>query len=228
MAGSDAPLALIAGASRGLGLGLAEEFLRRGWRVLGTVRGPDTGLHKLKAPGLEIATVDINDAPGVQALHDQQVGRAFDLIFVNAGIANGPAESMASVSEAAFTKLMVTNAYSPIRFLHVFQDLLAPGGIEAVMSSGLGSVSNNTTGGWEAYRASKAALNTMIRSYAARSPAERTILTIAPGWVRTDMGGPTATLDIGTSVRGMVNVITSRRGVPGHAYLNYEGHTLPW
>jgi hypothetical protein len=68
----------------------------------------------------------------------------------------------------------------------------------------------------------------MIRSYAARSPAERTILTIAPGWVRTDMGGPTATLDIGTSVRGMVNVITSRRGVPGHAYLNYEGHTLPW
>ncbi len=96
------------------------------------------------------------------------------------------------------------------------------------MSSGLGSVTNNLTGGWEAYRASKAALNTMIRSYAYRAPAGRTILTIAPGWVRTDMGGPGATLDIGTSVRGIADVIIARRGVPGHAYVNYEGKELPW
>jgi NAD(P)-dependent dehydrogenase (short-subunit alcohol dehydrogenase family) len=221
-------LALIAGASRGLGLGLADAFLSRGWRVVGTVRGPGTGLHKLTSPNLTIETVDINDGPGVQALHDRLAGHAFDLIFVNAGVANGPGETMAAVSQEEFTRVLVTNAYSPIRFLHIFQDLLAKGGMEAVMSSGLGSVANNTSGGWEAYRASKAALNTMIRSYAARSPADRTILTIAPGWVRTDMGGPNATLDIGTSVRGMVDVLLAHRGVPGHAYVNYEGKELPW
>jgi NAD(P)-dependent dehydrogenase (short-subunit alcohol dehydrogenase family) len=222
------PLALIVGASRGLGLGLAEEWLRRGWQVIGTVRGQATGLHRVTAPGLEIESVDINQPDQVNALHSRLSGRAFDLIFVNAGIANGPQETLADLSEAAFTRIMITNAYSPIRFLHIFQDLLAPGAVEAVMSSGLGSVANNTNGGWEAYRASKAALNTMIRSYASRAPSGRTILTIAPGWVRTDMGGPNATLDIGTSVRGMADVLTARRGVPGHAYLNYEGKELPW
>jgi NAD(P)-dependent dehydrogenase (short-subunit alcohol dehydrogenase family) len=220
--------ALIAGASRGLGLGLAEDLIKRGWHVVGTVRGAGTGLHKLASDHVEIEHVDINLPDQVQALHQRLSGRAFDLIFVNAGVSNGPNESLADLSEAAFTRILVTNAYSPIRFLHVFQDLLAPGAIEAVMSSGLGSVANNTNGGWEAYRASKAALNTMIRSYASRAPAGRTILTIAPGWVRTDMGGPNATLDIGTSVRGMVNVIETWRGVPGHAYVNYEGKELPW
>ncbi len=222
-------LALIAGASRGLGLGLAEELLRRGWHVIGTVRGDaPTGLHRLQETALEIETVDINMPDQVQALHDRLAGRRFDLMFVNAGVSNGPQETLAELSEAAFTRVMVTNAYSPMRFLHVFQDLLAPDGIEAVMSSGLGSVANNTNGGWEAYRASKAALNTMIRSYASRAGAGRTILTLAPGWVRTDMGGPNANLDVGTSVRGLADVIEARRGVHGHAYLNYEGNVLPW
>lgn len=220
--------ALIAGASRGLGLGLAEEFIRRGWHVVGTVRNGNTLLHKVKSPNLEIEMVDINFPDQVHVLHDRLKARGFDLIFVNAGVSNGPNESLADLSEAAFTRIMVTNAYSPIRFLHVFADLVAPGGIEAVMSSGLGSVANNTNGGWEAYRASKAALNTMIRSYAARAPSGRTILSITPGWVRTDMGGPNATLDIATSVRGMVNVLESRRGKPGHAYISYEGKELPW
>jgi NAD(P)-dependent dehydrogenase (short-subunit alcohol dehydrogenase family) len=222
------PHALIVGASRGLGLGLVEELLRRDWHVVGTVRSAQTGLHQVTAPGLEIENADINRVDQVHALHDRLSGRVFDLIFVNAGVANGPLETMSDVSEEGFVRTLLTNAYSPIRFLHIFQDRLAPGAIEAVMSSGLGSVANNTNGGWEAYRASKAALNTMIRSYAARVPAARTILSITPGWVRTDMGGPNATLDIGTSVRGIVDVITARRGVPGHAFLSYEGKELPW
>jgi NAD(P)-dependent dehydrogenase (short-subunit alcohol dehydrogenase family) len=97
------------------------------------------------------------------------------------------------------------------------------------MSSGLGSVSNNTDGGWEGYRASKAALNTLMRSYAARQPeASRTLLLIAPGWVRTDMGGPNAMLDVSESIPRVVDVVTKQTGCSGLQFLNYQGETVPW
>ena len=96
------------------------------------------------------------------------------------------------------------------------------------MSSGLGSVTNNTRGGWEVYRASKAALNTMTRSFALRQGGSQTILVVAPGWVRTDMGGSGASLDVDTSVRGMADAIAARQGAGGCLYVNYLNEILPW
>ena len=98
---------------------------------------------------------------------------------------------------------MVTNALSPLRFIEAFADLVPTNGVIAAMSSGLGSVTNNTRAGWEIYRASKAALNTMLRSFAVRRGDGRTVLAVAPGWVKTDMGGPNAALDVGTSVNAV-------------------------
>jgi NAD(P)-dependent dehydrogenase (short-subunit alcohol dehydrogenase family) len=98
----------------------------------------------------------------------------------------------------------------------------------AAMSSGLGSVANNTRAGWEIYRASKASLNTMLRSFSVRRGDGRTVLAVVPGWVRTDMGGPNAALDVETSVRGMVDAIAARRGRPGAAYVDYQGNDVAW
>jgi NAD(P)-dependent dehydrogenase (short-subunit alcohol dehydrogenase family) len=228
--------ALIIGASRGLGLGLARELLSRGWHVTGTVRGTTpTALHDLaaetKAPTanktLEIETIDINHPAQVTALRDRLKDRHFDLLFVNAGIANDPAETIATISNETFTRLMVTNALSPMRMIEALEPL-ATGAI-AVMSSGLGSVADNETGGWEAYRASKAALNTLMRSFAARHAVDkRTLLLIAPGWVRTDMGGPQATYDVETSMRGVANAIAAKWGQPGLHYVNHQGNTVRW
>jgi NAD(P)-dependent dehydrogenase (short-subunit alcohol dehydrogenase family) len=224
---------LIVGASRGLGLGLAREYAGRGWTVIGTVRAeaPPTGLHILAAESggaVRVERVDINVPEQVAALRARLAAARIDVLFVNAGIANGPRETIPGTSTEGFTALMITNALSPLRVIEAFADLVPADGVIAAMSSGLGSVANNTRGEWEAYRASKAALNTMLRSFAVRRGGTRTVLAVAPGWVRTDMGGPNAVLDVATSVRGIVDAIAARRGRPGAAYVNYEGNDVAW
>ncbi len=224
--------ALILGASRGLGLAMAAEYHRRGWSVTATVRGGGTGLHDLAArtpERLRVEMLDITVPMELAALRTRLSGQRFDLLFVNAGIANGPGEVLATSSDAEFFRLMHTNALAPMRAIETLQDLVTPGGSIGVMSSGLGSVANNTTGGWEIYRASKAALNTLMRSFAVRPEAgARSLVVMAPGWVRTDMGGPNATLGIDESIPGVVDTIAALAGQQGVRFVNYKGDVIPW
>ena len=233
MATTTGKTALIIGASRGLGFALAAEFLARGWRVTATVRGAGrTRLHELagsSAGGLVVETVDITVPDEVAALRDRLAQTTFDLLFVNAGVTNGPGETVADVSTDTFVRLMVTNALSPMRVIEALQDLVAASGTIAVMSSGQGSVANNTRGGYEVYRASKSALNQLMRSFAARHADDpRTLLLMAPGWVQTDLGGPGAPLTIGQSIPGVADTIEIQAGHPGLQYLDYRGQTVPW
>ena len=224
---------LLVGASRGLGLAIAEQYLQRGRHVIGTVRGGDrTKLHALREhwkDQLEIDTVDINIPDEVVALRARVQGRMLDLVLVNAGVKNDDRETIADVSTEEFVRVMVTNALSPLRAIETLNGLVRPNGTIAIMSSGQGSVSNNESGGYEVYRASKAALNTLMRSFAARHASEnRTLLLLAPGWVRTDMGGPQARLSIEESIPNLVNTIEAQRAKPGLQYLDYRGQTVPW
>src|ERR1700677_2556074 len=114
---------LIIGASRGLGYALAAEYLSRGWQVTATVRGTRrTELHNL-AGRLVVETVDITVPEEVAALHDRLAPMTFDLLFINAGVTNGPEETVADVSTDTFNHLMVTNALSPMRVVEALQDL---------------------------------------------------------------------------------------------------------
>ena len=232
MTGSTVRTALLLGASRGLGYALAEEFLKRGWQVVGTVRGgATTRLHEraLTCERLEVETVDIAAPDQVAGLATRLRGRVFDLLFVNAGVKNDDRETIANVSTQEFVRVMVTNALSPMRVIEQLQDLVAPDGVIGVMSSGQGSVANNENGGYEVYRASKAALNTLMRSFAARHRDDkRSLLLMAPGWVRTDMGGPNARLSIEESIPNLVATIEARMGKAGLQYLDYLGRVLPW
>ncbi|TLU71707.1 SDR family NAD(P)-dependent oxidoreductase [Lichenicoccus roseus] len=227
-------LALIIGASRGLGLGLAREYLQRGWDVIGTVRpgaaqGPLHALAKEHAR-LSLAEADVTRPATFAGLDDAVGGRPLDLLFVVAGISNGPGETLSDITDEAFAHILLTNALGPMRAVRALAPLVAkPDGVIAVMTSGLGSVANNTSGGWTGYRASKAALNTMLRSYAAENKGDpRAMLAIDPGWVRTDMGGADATLDVETSARGMANAIAARAGSPGSQYVSYENKDIAW
>lgn len=219
---------LIVGASRGLGLGLVAQFLSRGWTVTATTRSGAPGLDALAAPALRTETVDMNDDAAVAALRKRLDGARFDLVFVNAGVSNGVETPLHEVPRDTATEVFQTNAISPIRFAEAFQDLVAPGGTIALMSSILGSVALNTRGRWEVYRASKAALNMLARSFQIRhADAGWSLVLMHPGWVRTDMGGAGADLDVETSVRGMVDVLEQpARG--GCVYLDYQGQTIPW
>ncbi|MFI5617762.1 SDR family NAD(P)-dependent oxidoreductase [Streptomyces sp. NPDC051567] len=225
--------ALIIGASRGLGYALAAEYLTRGWQVTATVRGTGrTRLHDLAGSSggrLVVETVDITVPEQVTALHDRLARTVFDLLFVNAGVADDREETVADVSTDTFVHLMVTNALSPMRVVETLRELVAPDGTIAVMSSGQGSVADNDKGGFEIYRASKSALNQLMRSFAARHADDpRTLLLIAPGWVRTDLGGPAALLTIDQSIPGVVDTIEAQAAKGGLQYLDYQGRTVRW
>ena len=231
---SNAGTVLIVGASRGLGHAMAAEYLKRGWHVIGTVRGGGarTKLHDLAdASGdrLEIETVDITEPSLVTALRDRLSGRVIDTLFVIAGVTNNPQETIAEVTTEEFVRVMVTNALSPMRVVEKLQDLVPPTGLIGVMSSGQGSIANNETGLREVYRGSKAALNMFMRSFAARQAGNpRAMVVMAPGWVRTDMGGADARLGIEDSIPSLVDVLLSKLGRPGLKYLDYLGKTVPW
>ncbi len=224
---------LLIGASRGLGLALAEKWIEGGWNVTATVReSGKTALHELaqRYPAqLEIEMVDVTSTFQIAALYDRLSGRMFDVLFHNAGTANQPDGTVAETPTDEFIKVMVTNALSPLRIIETFEDCVEPTGIIGVMSSGQGSVANNTNGGHEVYRGSKAALNSYMRSYDARHRWEqRTLILMAPGWVKTDLGGPDARLAIEESIPGVIKVIDSLRGQPGLHYVDYLGQTVPW
>lgn len=221
--------ALIVGASRGLGLGLVRAFLARGWAVTATARGEAPALAAVSPVAPEIARVDIDDDAGVARLRESLSGRSFDVIFVVAGIADGAHVPLPQGDRASALKVYETNAVSPIRFAEAFADRVAPGGLMVLMSSVLGSVSLNEGGTWESYRASKAALNTLARSFSARHrDAPFGTVLMHPGWVRTDMGGPEADIDVATSAEGMVGVVEGRLGQRGCVYLDYRGETVAW
>jgi NAD(P)-dependent dehydrogenase (short-subunit alcohol dehydrogenase family) len=229
----DKPTVLIIGASRGLGLAMAKEYLDRGSEVVATIRGSDrTALHELaeSAGGrLEIEHLDINVPKQLDALGERLAARKFDLLFLNAGVANQHGATTADISTDEFTRLMVTNALSPMRVVEALGDLVQSDGTIGVMSSGQGSVANNENGGFEIYRASKSALNQLMRSYAARHRGEsRTLLLMAPGWVKTALGGPGARLTIDESIPSLVTVIEEQRGRVGLQYLDYQGNTVAW
>lgn len=225
---------LLVGASRGLGLAMVEEYLRKGDSVVATVRGsvPDalTDLRARYPDSLQVEFVDITVPEQLVELHARLFGRTFDLLFINAGIANGLEDTISATSTEDFSRLMLTNALSPMRFVESFKDLVSPSGTIAVMSSGQGSIANNERGGFEIYRASKSALNQLMRSYAARTVDEsRTLLLMAPGWVKdTGVGGSGGRLTIEESIPNLVGVIDAQAGHGGLQFLDYLGRTVVW
>jgi NAD(P)-dependent dehydrogenase (short-subunit alcohol dehydrogenase family) len=221
--------ALVIGASRGLGLVLAAELVRRGRHVIATTRRDSPGLRTLAAGGrLEIEALEMTSAEELAALRERLAGRRLGLLFVNAAIDRGNAP-IGDVPAETFTEVMITNALSPLRTVEALGDLVVPGGTVAVMSSEQGSVSRNTEDGYELYKASKAALNQLMRSYATRTAGDgRTKLLIDPGHNRTRLGGPDAPLAPEESVPAVVDVLEAQAGAPGLQFLDRHGEPVPW
>lgn len=137
---------------------------------------------------LEIEHIDISETNQIAALKNQLSGRSFDLLFVNVGITNDRYETIGEVSTEEFTHVMVTNSLSAMRVVEQFTENVRLGGTVGVMSSGQGSVADNEKGEFEVYRASKSALNTLMRSFAARRGKDHALLLLAPGWGKNRHG----------------------------------------
>jgi len=222
---------LVIGATRGLGLALAEEWLGRGSQVIATMRDKPQGLESLAAryPGnLELEQVDIVEADTVTALRQRLDGRQLDILFINAGIARSIELSPVQAEEKDFLDMMLVNAFAPIRTAEILGELVPAGGTIAIMTSELGSIAN-ANGSWQLYSSSKAALNMLMKGYAAQHDGSgHTLLLVAPGWVRTEMGGSQASLSIEQSIPLVVDMIEANRGKPGLRYVDRFNKPLPW
>ena len=225
-------LALIVGSNRGIGLGVTTEFLARGWTVIATARDPAkaAALHALAAshPGrVSIPRLDMNDPAAVEGFAQTLAGKVLDAVLVNAGVSGPEHRSASAVTAEDIGALMFTNAIAPVRLARSLAAHIRPGsGVLAFTSSIMGSVAVNP-GGHELYRASKAALNSLTRGLWGEMRG-LTMITLHPGWVRTDMAGPTAPVSVEDSAAGIVTVIGQQAGAHRHRFLDYTGKELPW
>ena len=223
--------ALIIGASRGLGLGLVKELLADGWTVTATVRDPKKA-EALKTLGpVRIERLDMDNQQAIKALSNTLHNEIFDLLFVNAGV-KGPDDQLSSnATLAELGQLFFTNSVAPINLARQFvSKVRKDSGVLAFMSSVLGSVIHPDAPELALYKASKAALNSMTNTFVRYELGDNnpTVLSMHPGWVKTDMGGEGADIDVQTSTRGLVDQVKAFAGKGGHHFIDYKGQTIPW
>ncbi|WP_115717856.1 SDR family NAD(P)-dependent oxidoreductase [Gallaecimonas mangrovi] len=225
--------ALIVGASRGLGLAMAEEFIANGWQVIGTKRGDKpTGLDTLgqQYPNrLRIEPLDICNSEQISALANRLKDGELDMLFVNAGITNrDPNQRIGEVATDDFIEVMVTNALGPMRVVEQLTGKVKADGLIGAMSSGQGSLTNNDNGLRPVYRGSKAVLNMLMKSFACQQGPERALALMAPGWIKTDLGGAKAPYTLAETVPLIVQVLIDKQSRPGLEYLDRFGNQVPW
>ena len=236
LSGKEIPRMLLIGASRGIGYAMTEELLRRGWQVTATVRNSShSALQELSVrfpQTLQIECLDMTETAQLAELKKRLQPQRYEALFINAGTTNqNQSETIAEVSTEEFFHVMVTNALAPLRVIESLQDLVNTDGLIGVMSSGQGSIGNNEKGGREVYRGTKAALNQYMRCYAARQALEqpeRALLLLAPGWIRTDLGGDDGAFSLEETLPDIVSVIESKRSRRGLEYLDRFGKSVAW
>ncbi|HEN8799280.1 SDR family oxidoreductase [Pseudomonas sp. CM25] len=227
---ADEKNALIIGASRGLGLGLVQRLQEDGWNITATVRNPLQPGALKDVPDVHIEQLEMNDTAQLDALQQRLKGQVFDLVFVNAGVMGPLPQDLERVQNSDISDLFMTNAVAPIRVARRFVgQVRKDSGVLAFMSSILGSVTIPDGGEICLYKASKAALNSMINSFVVEQQRpDLCVLAMHPGWVKTAMGGENAEIDVPTSTRGMLEQIKAQSGNGGLRFINYKGEPLIW
>ena len=222
------PTLLIAGASRGIGLEFVRQYAADGWHVIATVRKEADAEQLRKLGDVRVEFLDMRDMPAL-ASFGERIGEPLDLVIANAGIA-GPDKLRTAEEGKAFLDLMAVNAVAPTLLANALAaNVISARGKLVAITSQMGSIADNKSGGWLAYRASKSALNQAWKTLAAEMADQPiSIAMLHPGWVKTDMGGRGAPLEAPESVAGMRRVIEGLSPAKKAAYLNYKGETLPW
>ena len=230
------PAVLITGASRGLGFEVAKQYAVEGWRVIACCRKPEDAIALKKlAPSardmVSVVAMDVADNDTVRNAALTLKDVVVDILINSAGIAGVPQQSTGQIDYASWARVLDVNTMGPLRVLEAFTDNLARSERRLVVTitSGMGSLADNTSGGSIAYRSSKAAVNMVMRSAAIDlAPRGITCVLINPGWVKTDMGGPDATLSPQQSVSAMRQLIETLGPNDSGKFYNYDGREYPW
>ncbi|MDZ7813998.1 MAG: SDR family oxidoreductase [Ideonella sp.] len=218
---------LVIGASRGIGLELVRQYRAAGAQVVATARD-EAGLVRLRALGAKALMLDVADAVSASGLARQIDGEAFEVVVINAGVYGPRQDAMSTPTQADFDHVMHTNVLGPMRVLPQVAEALAPDARVAIISSRMGSMGvRSNASGW-LYRASKAAVNSVLKDASLVLQGRALCVALHPGWVRTDMGGEGADLspeDSAAQLRANVSALQAEH----HGFLlDIDGHVLPW
>ncbi len=231
------PTALITGANRGIGLEFTRQLAAQGWQVLACCRHPDSAeaLQQLSAmfPGkLGLYPLAVEEPAQIEALAGRLRGQAVDLLINNAGYyPGGMNETFGHTNREMWLRAFEINTIAPLQISEALLENLAlgQGKTIALITSKMGSMGDNTSGGCYLYRTSKAALNMVATSLAQDlEPRGIKVALLHPGWVRTDMGGPNALISAQQSVAGMLKVILGLGWQDSGRFLGYDGKEIEW
>jgi NAD(P)-dependent dehydrogenase (short-subunit alcohol dehydrogenase family) len=218
---------LVVGASRGIGLEFVRQYGQAGAAVTATARHQE-GMARIQALGAKALQLDVADAASASSLAWRLDGEAFGLVLICAGIYGPRTQGLEAPAQDAFDTVMHTNVLGAMRVLSQLADVLAPEARLAVISSRMGSMGlRAATSGW-LYRASKAALNSVLKDASLAFSGRAVCVALHPGWVRTDMGGAGADLDVEASVAGMRRTLAGLTPADNGAFLNHDGKALAW
>jgi NAD(P)-dependent dehydrogenase (short-subunit alcohol dehydrogenase family) len=218
---------LIIGASRGLGLEFVSQYRAAGAAVVATARD-EAGLQRIRALGAKALRLDVADAASASGLAWPIDGEIFDTVIINAGVFGPRSDGLQTPSEADFDAVMHTNVLGPMRVLPQLAEALAPGASLAVISSRMGSIGlRGSPAGW-LYRASKAALNSVLKDVSLVFAGRAVCVALHPGWVRTDMGGAGADLAVPDAVADMRRTLAALTAADNGGFFNHDGQALAW
>ncbi|WP_026957265.1 SDR family oxidoreductase [Aliagarivorans taiwanensis] len=223
---------VITGANRGIGLAVTNHYLQQGWQVVATCRAPQSAhkLHNLAPQDkLQILPLDITDKSSRQQFVAQLQGKQIDLLINNAGVYGPKGYRLDKLDFDAWQQTMQTNLFGTTALTLDLLPLMANPSKIAVISSKMGSMGDNGSGGSYIYRSSKAALNSVVKSLSIDlAPQGISLLCLHPGWVQTEMGGPRALIDTQTSAQGMAQQIEQLTPQTSGCFVDYSGKAVPW
>ena len=230
------PSTLITGANRGLGLEFARQYLADGWQVYAACREPSSASELRRAADasdrkLRIVALDVTDGVSIEAAAAELDEQAIDLLLNNAGVMGARGQTIGNMDYEAWAKVLEANTMGPMRVSEEFVDQVARSERKLIvtLTSGMGSLADNTSGGSIAYRSSKAAVNMVMRSLAIDlAPRGITCVVVNPGWVQTDMGGTNATLTTAESVTKLKSLFETLGPAQSGKFFNYNGREYPW
>jgi NAD(P)-dependent dehydrogenase (short-subunit alcohol dehydrogenase family) len=222
---------LITGANRGIGLSLVKNYLAQGWQVHATYRSEKSSqdLLELEGDNLTCHPLDVTDYQGLSEFANALP--ALDVLLNNAGYYGPKGYGFGNTDIDEWRKVFEINTIAPLKLVEALFPNLQRGQLKkiACLSSKVGSMTENTSGGGYIYRSSKAALNSVVKSLSNDLSSQNfTVLALHPGWVQTEMGGPNALIDTQTSAAGLVEVIESADISRSGEFINYDGTALPW
>jgi len=230
------PSILITGASRGIGLEMARQYLADGWRVYACCRLPDQAAElaaqaRTSQGRLSVHALDVADARSIAALKDELGGQPLDILLNNAGIYGPDMQRFGSVREDDWLEVLRVDTIAPLMIAQALVDNVAASHkrLIANVSSKMGSMDDNRSGGCYIYRSAKAGLNAVTKSLAIDlAPRGITAIALHPGWVLTDMGGPEAEITPAQSVTALRGIMARVTPCEAGAFFDVDGSIIPW